>query len=110
MCIRHINKSYNSRLWFSEEQLRICLSIINYDITERKGRTQFMEKFIKVLTSCMPVWDGVSLELIDVNISYTGSYSVIFFHSYSGLLFFAEHERMQHSAKQSSASFLQLSY
>lgn len=36
MCIRHINKGYNSRPRFSEEQLRICLSIINYDAQKKR--------------------------------------------------------------------------
>lgn len=63
MCIRYINKGYNSRPRFSEEQLRIRTSFINYDITEKKERTQFMEKFLEVLTSSMPVWGGSSLKL-----------------------------------------------
>lgn len=63
MYIRHINKGYNGRHGFSKEQLRICLSILNYDFTEKKEKTQFMEKFIKILISCIPVWVGISLKL-----------------------------------------------
>lgn len=63
MCIRHINKGYYSRPGFSEEQLRICVSIINYDITEKKGKNSVYGKIRKGLTSYMPVWDGVNLKL-----------------------------------------------
>lgn len=38
MCMRHINKGYNSKPGFSEEQLRICLGIINCDITKNKRK------------------------------------------------------------------------
>lgn len=47
MCIRHINKGYYSRPGFSEEQLRICVSIINYDITEKKGKNSVYGKIHK---------------------------------------------------------------
>lgn len=36
ICMRDINKGYNSKPGFSEEQLRICLSIINCDKKKRK--------------------------------------------------------------------------
>lgn len=45
--IRHINKGYYSRLGFSEEHLRMCLSNLSDDIIEKKGKNSIYGKMHK---------------------------------------------------------------